>query len=174
MIRSERRDAALEASILESVDSIDATLERIRPRPMTYWVEESVSEERVSLVLAALVGLAALVLAAIGIYGVLTFLVQRRRRELAIRMALGARSRHIGKLVLGESLRLTIAGVVLGVAGFALVAPVLESQLFGVGLFDAASALGSLVVLTTVALLATLLPSRTAVCTSPLELLRED
>ncbi len=111
---------------------------------------------------------------AIGIYGVLTFLVQRRRRELAIRMALGARSRHIGKLVLGESLRLTIAGVVLGVAGFALVAPVLESQLFGVGLFDAASALGSLVVLTTVALLATLLPSRTAVRTSPLELLRED
>ena len=174
MIRSERRDAALEASILESVDSIDATLERVQPRPMTYWVEESVSEERLSLVLAALVGLSALVLAAIGIYGVLTFLVQRRRRELAIRMALGARSRHIGKLVLGESLRLTIAGVVLGVAGFALVAPALESQLFGVGLFDAASALGSLVVLTTVALLATLLPSRTAVRTSPLELLRED
>ena len=174
MIRSERRDAALEASIRESVDTIDATLESIQLRPMTYWVEESVSQERLSLVLAALSGLSALVLAAIGIYGVLTFLVQRRRRELAIRMALGARAQHIGKLVLGEGLRLTIAGAVLGFAGFALVAPVLERQLFGVGLLDAASALGSLVVLTTVAVLASLLPSRTAVRTSPLELLREE
>ncbi len=69
---------------------------------------------------------------------------------------------------------MTIAGAVLGVAGFALVAPVLETQLFGVGLLDAASALGSLVVLTTVAVLASLLPSRTAVRTSPLELLCEE
>ena len=91
----------------------------------------------------------------------LTFLVQRRRRELAIRMALGARSRHIGKLVLREGFRLTIAGAVLGIVSFALLAPTLESQLFGVGLLDdAASAIGSLVVLMTVALLASTLPSR--------------
>ena len=174
MIRSERRGETLDASILESVDRIDATLERVRPRPMTYWVEESVSRERLSVVLATLVGLSALVLAAIGIYGVLTFLVQKRRRELAIRMTLGARSRHIGRLVLREGLRLTIAGAILGVAGFALVAPVLESQLFGVGLLDAASVLGSLVVLTIIAVLASTLPSRSAVRTSPLELLREE
>lgn len=174
MIRSERSDAALVASVRESVDAVDATLELVQPRPMTYWIEESVSQERLSLVLAGLVGLSALVLAAVGIYGVLSFLVQRRRRELAIRMALGARSRHIGELVFGEGLRLTLAGAILGVVGFALFARLLESQLFGVGLVDTSSGLASFVVLITVAGLASTLPSKTAVQTSPLELLRED
>ncbi len=71
-------------------------------------------------------------------------------------------------------MRLTITGAVLGIVGFVLVAPMLESQLFGVGVLDAASALGSLVVLATVAVVASTLPSRTATQTSPLELLPEE
>ena len=173
-IRSTRDDPALAQAIRSTVDALDRTLEAIDIRPLSFRVEASVTEERVSLVLAGLLGFAALVLAAIGVYSVLALLVLRRRREIAVRIALGATMRELRRLVVSEGARLAILGYAFGAAGFALVAPVIQTGLHGIDILDPASASATLVVLTAVVGLATLPPTRAAVRTPPMEVLRDD
>ena len=115
----------------------------------------------------------ALVLAVIGVHGVLSYGVTERRRELGIRVALGAASRQITWLVVREGLLLTAAGIAAGIGGALVASRALSSLLFGVGATDAATYVAVAAALAGVALTATLLPARRATQIDPAQLLRD-
>ena len=118
-------------------------------------------------------GIVALLLSAIGIYGVLAYLVTQRRKEIGIRIALGSSARGIFELVLREGLMLIAAGFVLGAAGAFGLRRSLESQLFGVSAGDPIVLATVTVVLASVAILACALPARRATRIDPIIALAE-
>ncbi len=129
-------------------------------------------QETLSHLLVLLSALAA-TLAAVGLYGVIAFVVAGRRREFAIRMALGAEAWRIGKLVFGHATAIVVTGTMLGLAGAYVLSRTLQSRLFGVGLLDPASYLTGAALLGLVAAVACLLPARRAVSVDPVATLRE-
>jgi ABC-type antimicrobial peptide transport system permease subunit len=116
--------------------------------------------------------LIAVALASIGLYAVLSASVRLRYKELAIRLALGATSSNVRRLVLGEGLRLAVAGVALGLAGFLVVARFLRGLLFGVAPLDPTSIIGSALLLLAIAIVASYLPARRATRLDPIASLR--
>jgi putative ABC transport system permease protein len=118
--------------------------------------------------------LPALLLAALGIYGVIAYLVAQRTGEIAIRLALGSTSAGVGRLVLRDGLRLALVGVVLGLGGALALARLLRSELFGVSALDPLTLAGAAAVLVGVALAATWVPARRATHVSPTEALRAE
>ena len=114
------------------MQSIDPSLPVFGARQMDDVVSGSLEARRFSLAIVGMFALTVLVLAALGIYGVLSFLVGERTREIGIRLALGAQRRAILRTVLGEGLRLAIAGTVIGLAGALLVARAMARVLYGV------------------------------------------
>jgi putative ABC transport system permease protein len=131
---------------------------------------------RVQATLMALLGAIALVLAAVGLYGVMAYAVSQRTQEIGIRMTLGARSGSVLRMVLGQALILTVIGLTIGLAGTVLLgrllATVLEPMLFGVTATDAATLAGVAILLASVALLAALIPARRATRVDPIQALR--
>jgi ABC-type antimicrobial peptide transport system permease subunit len=122
-------------------------------------------------VLAAF-ALLALTLAAIGLYGVLSYNVSQRRRELGVRAALGASRRDLVSLVVRQGLSVTGLGLALGIAGAAVLAQLLEKLLFGVSPLDAVAFAAAPAALLAVALVACLVPARRAAAVAPTEALR--
>ncbi len=120
-----------------------------------------------------LFGLLALGLASIGLYGVLAYSVNQRKREIGLRMALGATRASVLRLVLGEGMSLVIAGVVIGLVAALAVGRLLSAMLFGVGASDPLSVAAAALILSAVALLACYLPAHWATRVDPLEALRE-
>jgi ABC-type antimicrobial peptide transport system permease subunit len=116
----------------------------------------------------------ALLLAAIGTYGVLAYAVNQRRREIGVRMALGAQPAQVLQQFLGLGARLLLAGVVLGGLGAWLSGVLMRSLLYEVNAFHAGVAATAAAVMIVVVLLATLLPSQRAARVSPIEALRND
>jgi putative ABC transport system permease protein len=114
----------------------------------------------------------ALVLAAIGIYGVISFSVAQRTQELGVRMALGAERWDVFRLVLREGALLALIGVTLGVAGAFLATPVIQSWLFGIGRSDPATFVGTAVTLVGVALAASFIPALRATRVDPVLAMR--
>lgn len=132
----------------------------------------SLIPNRVALALAGLFGVTGLVLAAVGLYGVLSYMVNRRRREIGIRIALGAGSREVRAMVLRDGLRLTGLGLLVGFVTAGLVTQLLRSLLFGLSPLDPLTYGTIAGLLIGVAMLACSLPARRAVRTEPLEVLR--
>ncbi len=128
---------------------------------------------RFATILVATFALVSLVLAGMGVYGVTAYGVALRRRELGVRLALGATGSHVVRLVMGESARLGIMGIGLGLIGAGIVAAFLRTQLYGVTPADPISYAVSVPVLASAVLLAAWLPARRATRVSPLESLRE-
>jgi putative ABC transport system permease protein len=116
----------------------------------------------------------ALLLAAIGIYGVISYSVSQRTRELGIRIALGATQDRVVRLVLGQGIALTVAGVCVGLLGAYWLVHLLTALLFGVGATDAATFGGVAVVLLGVAAIASYLPARRAARVDPVIAMRAD
>ena len=123
---------------------------------------------------AGVLSLLAVGLAAMGVYGVVAYVVTRRRREVGIRMALGASVRDVRRLILAQTLRPAAAGIAIGIAIAAGVARVLQSVLFGVSPFDPVAYLGAPLVMVAVAALATWLPTRQALGADPITTLRSE
>jgi putative ABC transport system permease protein len=134
---------------------------------------EAVGPARQVMALLALLGALALVLGTIGVYGVVSHFVTRRRRDWAIRLALGMRPAGVVRQVIGRGGALVAAGIVLGVAGFLVLARVLASFLYGVGTADPLALAGAAAVLLGAGLLAAWLPARRASRIDPAGALRE-
>ena len=172
VVRSAGDPAALVAPIREAVRSLDADLPLFDVRTFAEHRDIAVFIPRMAATLLGLFGGLALVLATVGLYGLLAFTVGQRTPEIGVRLALGAQRGDIRRLVLGQALRLTAIGAVVGV-GLAFVAlPLAASQLVGVGPRDAISYLGTLGVLLAGAVAAAYLPARKAAAVDPVRTLR--
>jgi putative ABC transport system permease protein len=158
-IRSVMREMDPHA-ILSSVDSMDAI------------VSNSVSRPRLYAVLVGVFAILALTLAAIGIYGVMAFVVSRRTHEMGVRMALGARPRAVMGLVLRQSAVLIAIGVAVGLSGAAAATRALEGLLFGLTPFDAPTFIAASLLFAAVAALASWIPARRATRIEPVIALR--
>jgi putative ABC transport system permease protein len=140
---------------------------------MDQWVQRSLQTREAPMLLLTLFGAVAVVLSAIGIYGVLAFGVAQRVREIGIRQALGADRGTILGLVLRQGIRTAGLGVVVGLAGAFALTRFLESQLYGVSARDVSVFAGVTVVLMAVALVACYLPARASTRIDPMAALRE-
>jgi ABC-type antimicrobial peptide transport system permease subunit len=135
-------------------------------------VDQATAREQLLLRLASAFGGIALLLAAVGLYGTLAYAVARRTREIGVRLALGAQRGSVLRLVLGESLLLVAAGIVVGLPLSLAAGYLLRSFLFGVTAYDIPTLIGAGAVLTTVALLAAFLPARRASRVDPMSALK--
>jgi predicted permease len=171
--RTAGRPEALVGAIRRELASIDPELPFYGVRPMQERVEASLLNRRTPMMLATLFGGIALLLAAVGLYGVLTYQVSQRRREIGIRMALGSGSGEIFTMVVREGLVLVGVGLVAGLGGAFAIRRVLEAQLFGVGAMDPAVMSLVALVLGIVALAACAVPARRASRIDPLITLAE-
>jgi putative ABC transport system permease protein len=164
---------ALAAQVRSAVAAIDPEQPMADVRTMDEWMARSLEGRRAPMLLLALFGAVALTLSAIGIYGVLAFGVAQRAREFGIRQALGADPRTILTLVLGQGMRTTGIGIVLGLAGAVALTRYLQSLLFGVGAYDLSVYAGVTILLLGVALAACYLPALRATRVAPTVALRE-
>ena len=160
-------------------ESLRAAVRRAAPevplfdvRTMEQRLGASLSTSRFNTFLLTLLGTIGLVLAAIGIYGVMAYFVSRRAQEIGVRMALGATRRDVVLLVLRQSVRPLAIGIVVGLVASTTLASVLKTQLFGVTARDPLTLVGVVIVLTGVALVATLIPAGRAAGVDPTEALR--
>jgi len=173
LVRSDTDPRPLVAAVRRELARLDPDIAVSGVQSLDEIVSGSVAQpqlvERVVAVFAAL----ALVLASIGIYGVMSYSVAERTRELAVRMALGAGPREILRLVLGEGLGLTAAGLVLGLAVSLAATRLMSSLLFGVSATDPVTFGGAVAVLAATALLASFLPARRGMRLSPVRALRD-
>ena len=134
----------------------------------------SIWPARVSAALSGAIGLLALALAAVGIYGAIAYLVSQRTREIGIRVALGAQSVEVVGLVLRQALGLVAVGLAVGLAGSLVVSRVLGQMLYGLSTFDALTFVTVPVFLAAVAMLAAYIPARRAAKVDPMVALRYD
>lgn len=160
--------------IKTAVARVDPTQAVARVRTMETVAEEATARQRFRAQLVTAFAALATILAAVGIFSVLTFMVQQRAREFSVRVAIGASWRDLVRLVLGNALRLITVGLVIGVAASALLARSLEALLFGVAPMDPVTFLTTPAVLTLVALLACLIPAVRALRTDPIAALRSE
>jgi predicted permease len=162
------------AEIREAVRSIDKDLPLLDVRTQTQQIDAILSEERVFATLTTGFGLVALILASIGIYGIMAYTVSRRTNEIGIRMALGAQSREVLAMVLGETSVLTCIGIALGLGGAFGVTRILKSMLFGLQPTDALTFTAAALILVLIALFAGLAPARRAASVDPMHALRHE
>jgi putative ABC transport system permease protein len=135
-------------------------------------VSANVAEPRFRTLLLSIFGVVSLALAAVGLYGVMAFSVSQRRAELGLRMALGANPSDVLRLVLREGMTPVAAGILIGLAGAAILARGMRSLLFGVDAFDPLTFGAVALALTAVALAACYLPARRAMTVDPATSLR--
>ena len=136
-------------------------------------IDGGLFQAKMGVGLLTIFGLLALGLASIGLYGVLAYSVNQRKREIGLRMALGATRPGVLSLILREGMSLVAAGVLIGFTAALAVGRLLSRMLFGVSASDPASVAGAALILSMVALLACYLPARRATRVDPLEALRE-
>jgi putative ABC transport system permease protein len=172
MVRSSGDPSASIAGVRGAVSSVDSNISAVNIQTMKQLVSQSAATPRFNTVLLAAFAALALVLAAVGLYGVTSYLVTQRTREIGIRMALGARPGDVFKNVVGNALMLALIGVALGVAGALGVTRVMSSLLFGVSATDPLTFVAVSVLLTGVALAASFVPARRATKVDPMEALR--
>lgn len=170
-VRTDGDPGGLAEPLRRAAQRIDAELALFDVQTMEERVDESLTSIRLALLIAAVSALLALFLAAVGLYGVLAYAVNERRRELGIRMALGSTSREIFHLVLGRGLLVLVAGLAVGLGGALLVGRSMAGLLYGVAPTDPAVLFGVGILLALVALLASVLPAHRATRVDPVEAL---
>ena len=158
----------------QAVWSLDSALPLADVQTMESAVFSSMARPRFLTLLLGTFGAVALMLAAVGTYGVMSFFVAERSREMGIRMALGAESGGVIALVLGQGLRIVIVGLVLGVGGALLLARFVESMLFGVTPLDLTTYIGVPALLALVAVAACLIPAWRATRVDPMVVLKAE
>jgi putative ABC transport system permease protein len=172
VVRTALDPLGIAAAVREVVHKVEPNLPVTHVMTMDGLLSDSVSPRRFSAVLIGIFAVLALLLAAVGIYGVMSYAVGQRTQEIGLRMALGAQADSVRGMILGQMLKLTIFGVGIGLVGSFVVARFLGSLLFGVGAYDPATFLGLAVLLMAVALAASYIPARRAMRVDPIVALR--
>lgn len=174
VIRSAEDPRSLGRAILAEIRQLDPNLPVTTMRTMRDIVSGSVAQRRFQMLLIAAFAALALVLAVVGVYGVVSYSVLRRTREIGLRIALGAQQRDVLGAVLMEGLLPVVAGIALGVAGAAIGAAALKSLLYGVGPLDPMALGGVACLLVFTASAACYIPARWASRMDPLIALRHE
>ncbi|HEX8775381.1 MAG TPA: ABC transporter permease [Pyrinomonadaceae bacterium] len=172
VVRTVSDPASMAAAVRREVQAIDASLPVSNVRSMDEVVATSVSQRRFNMTLLGIFASVALLLSAVGIYGVMSYSVTQRTHEIGIRIALGAGSRDILRLVVGQGMLLTLIGVALGLAASLVLTRLMASLIYGVSATDPLTFAGVSLALALVALLACLIPARRATKVDPMEALR--
>ena len=172
LVRTEGDPGAMTAAVRAQVLQLDPNLPVYSVQSMAQRMAESIAPQRFSALLISTFATLALLLAAAGLFGVISYSVSQRTQEIGIRMTLGAEQRSVMRLVVGEGLKLALAGVGIGLGASLMLTRLLAGQLFGVGPTDPVTFAGVALLLTTVALLACYFPARRATRVDPLVALR--
>jgi ABC-type antimicrobial peptide transport system permease subunit len=174
VVRAQQGAGNLSAPLRAAVRSLDADVPVFDVKTMDDLMSERSATRRFSTLLALVFAAAALALAAIGLFGLVAYVAEQRRPELAIRMALGAQQADIGRLVLVQGIRLGLLGTVLGLAGAIAGGRLVAGMLFQVGPADPAVLTGVAALLLAITLLASWLPARRAARIDPIAALRSE
>jgi len=172
VVRAQSEPLALVSDVRNELNKLDSSAPLYGVKPMDQVMGESLSDRRFALILLGLLSLLALILASIGIYGVMSYSVAQRTHEIGIRMALGAGRGQVLAIVLGNGLRLVLAGVGIGAAGALVLTRFMSAFLFGISASDPLTFLAISLFLTGIALLATFVPARRAMRLDPIKALR--
>jgi putative ABC transport system permease protein len=173
-VRASVEPTSLVGQVRREVAALDELIPLDNVRPMQAYVDESMASTRFSLVLIGIFGLIALVLAAVGLYGVLAYTVRQRTGEIGIRMAFGAERRAILRLVVRQGMALAGAGIGLGLVAALALTRVMDSMLVGITATDPSTFGGIAIIFALVAVAACLLPALRATRVDPVEALRAD
>jgi putative ABC transport system permease protein len=171
-VRTSGDAEALLPTIRQKVHELDSELALANVRTMDQWIANSAAQPRLNAVLLGVFATTALLIAAIGIYGVLAYTVTQRTREIGLRMALGATSRDVMRLIVGQGMVVVLFGLGLGLAGGLALAHTVSSLVYGVTVRDPATYAAVAFVLGSVALAACALPARRAARVDPMVALR--
>jgi putative ABC transport system permease protein len=172
VIRTGGSPEAMTSSVRGAMQEIDSDLPLYNIKPVNDVIAESVAPRRLNMLLLGIFGGLALVLAAIGLYGVISYSVSQRTREIGLRMALGASHTSVLRLVVGQGLVLTLIGVAIGVIASLFLTRLMSSLLFGVSATDPLTFVAISTLLFGVATAASLVPARRAMKVDPMVALR--
>jgi predicted permease len=173
-IRTQMNRPAVVAQMKAALESVDGSLPMLDVRTQNEQIAATMQQERIFADLTAAFGTLALVLASIGIYGILAYSVSRRTNEIGIRMALGARPRMVLGMVLREAAWMAAIGVAAGVGAALGMGRLIASMLYGLKPWDPATLSGAALVLTAVAIGASWIPARRAATIDPMQALRHE
>ncbi|HWZ25663.1 MAG TPA: ABC transporter permease [Verrucomicrobiae bacterium] len=173
-VRATSQPANLTSAVTAAIHSIDSTQPVVDVMTMDDVIASSLSQRRFSMLLLAAFAILALLLAAVGIYSVLSFAVRRRVREIGIRVALGAEMKDILRLVVTEGMKPALLGLALGVAGALALGRVVASFIYGIAAYDPLTFAAVAMLLGAVALLASIIPAYRAARIEPTRALREE
>jgi ABC-type antimicrobial peptide transport system permease subunit len=171
-VRAQADPNRLSNAVRVAVQSVDASVPIYDMRTLEHQMEVSLLTERLLAALSTVFGCLATLLAALGLYGVMAFMVTRRTREIGIRMALGAGQHSVLSMVLRETLALAGIGVAIGLAGASAVTRLIQTQLFGVPPTDLLSMAAASLGIAAVTALAGYIPARRATAIDPMRALR--
>ena len=174
VVRTSGDPLALASAVQRTLRDLDSTLPVYDLRPMTAVVNRAMARTSFLLVVLGVAAAITLVLGAVGLYGIIAYVVGLRRREIGVRIALGARSGEVSGMIVREGLAIAGAGVVVGLSAFAGVARFLRAMLFEVSPIDPLTLAAATLVLLAIAAAASWIPARRAGRTDPLEALRPD
>jgi putative ABC transport system permease protein len=174
VIRAEGEQPVSQKLLQEAIWSVDKNLPPARARTVEDILSSQVATPRLYMILVGVFSAMAMALAAVGIYGLFASIVTRRRNEMAIRVTMGARSASILWMLIGEGIRLSAAGIVLGLLGAVALARLMRSLLYEVSPTDPLTLGSGTVLLLTVALVACYIPARRATQTDPMVALRHE
>ncbi|HSE36684.1 MAG TPA: ABC transporter permease, partial [Blastocatellia bacterium] len=174
VVRTEGNPAALSGAIRSEVLAIDKEQPVSRVRTLDQIVSGSVQQQHFLMLLVGVFAAVALILAAVGLYGVMNYAVTQRTHEIGIRMALGASGGNVLKLIVGHGMMLAFIGVAIGLAGAFALTRLIETLLFSISTTDPLTFAGISVLLTGVALVACLAPARRAIKVDPMLALRHE
>jgi hypothetical protein len=173
-VRTRMRPDAIIEPVRKALASISPTLPFLEVHTLAEEVDDSIASERLTAALASLFGAIAALLVGAGIYGLLAYVVTERRREIGIRMALGAQPVHIGKLIAGQTLAMTAVGVAMGLTGALIAGPGIRSLLYGISPQDPKSLVAATIFMALTAAVATILPAVRATGVDPIVALRHE